>query len=307
MQRLNFKSWLFHHQMSSTESLRRVLSKPFLSIMIWFLIGVAMSLPIIGFVFFKNADDLALKIVLQPSLTLFLDATIDEPEARLVAQEVRANHHVDDLEFLTAEKALSEFAEESGFGDLLAGLENNPIPPTIFVTLNSRLSFEEVAMFQAELVSMPRVSQVIIDTAWLERLKNIVSTGYRVIVFTGFLLSTAVVLVISNMVRMAIISRQEEIVVTKLVGGSEGFVRRPFLYMGLWYGLGGGIIASTLILLVQELVRGPVEALLDSYQSDHVFVGINPFGALEISILGGVLGLLGAWGSFVRQVRLIEP
>jgi len=307
MQRLNLKSWLFHHRASSAESLRRVLSKPFVSIMIWFLIGVAMALPIIGFIFFKNADDLSVKIVVQPSLTVFLDASIGESEARLVASEVRANLNVDHAEFLTAEKALFEFAEESGFGELLSGLENNPIPATIFVTLNSRLSFEEVARFQAELVSTPGVSQVIVDTAWLERLKNIVSIGYRVILFTALLLCMAVVLAISNMVRMSIISRQEEIVVAKLVGGSEGFVRRPFLYMGLWYGLGGGIIASFLIFLVQALVSEPMEVLLNSYQSAHVFAGINPLGALEISISGGLLGLVGAWFSFSRQARLIEP
>ena len=266
-----------------------------------------MALPIVGFVFFMNVDNLAVKIELRPSLTVFLEGAIGESETLLITQELRANQYVDNIEFLTAEKALFEFARESGFGDLLASLEENPIPATILLALNSRLSFEEVAGFQTELLSMSGVSQVIVDTGWLERLKNIVSVGYRVLVFTALLLGMAVVLVISNMVRMSIISRQEEIFVVRLVGGSESFVRRPFLYMGLWYGLGGGIVASFLILLAQALVREPVEALLNSYQSAHVFSGMSPIGAVEVSISGAVLGLLGAWGSFSRQTRLIEP
>ena len=130
---------------------------------------------------------------------------------------------------------------------------------------------------------------------------------YRIIFLITISLGLASVFVISNMVRMAIENRREEIVVIKLVGGSNAFIRRPFLYIGLWYGFGGGILASIQLALAEVFLSSQIHVLFVSYKIDFVFASLGVMEAVNIAILGGLLGIIGAWGATIRHVPLIEP
>ena len=307
MRRLHFNNWIFHHRVSAVESLQKVLARPFASLMIWFLTGVALALPISVALILKNVESLTAKNQYKPSLTVFLDVGIDSIRGRLIADEIEGFEQVENLVFLTAEAALFQFGKESGLADLASGLEVNPIPATLFVNLKTDLTYLDAADFSEKLLFIPGVSQAIVDTAWLVRLENILVLVYRIVFFLTALLCLSAVFVISNMVRMSIDNRREEISVIKLVGGSDSFVRRPFLYIGLWYGFGGGLVASLLILLAEFFINAPVKALLESYRSDYVFLGLGPMEMIDIAVLGAVLGVLGAWISFVRRIRVIQP
>ncbi len=307
MRRLRLGGWIFHHRLSSAESLSKVLSKPFASIMIWFLIGIALAFPIGGGLLFKNAATLTNKVTYHPSLTVFLDEGVSEEKGRQIVEVIKKRDHVEDVEFLTADAALIELGNEIGFDDLLTELETNPIPATLFLTLDSHLSFKDSEKLRSELLAIPEIFNVIIDHAWLERLKAFLAIGYKIVLLITISLGLASVFVISNMVRMAIESRREEIVVIKLVGGSNAFIRRPFLYIGLWYGFGGGILASIQLALAEFFLSSQIRVLFVSYKIDFVFASLGIIEAVNIAILGGLLGIIGAWGAAIRHVPVIEP
>ena len=307
MRSLRLGSWIFHHRLSSAESLSKVLSKPFASIMIWFLIGIALAFPIGGGLLFKNAATLTNKVTYNPSLTVFLHEGVSEEKGRQIGEVIKKRDHVEDVEFLTADAALIELGNEIGFDDLLTELDTNPIPATLFLTLDSHLSFKGSEKLRSELLAIPEIFNVIIDHAWLERLKAFLAIGYKIVLLITISLGLASVFVISNMVRMAIESRREEIVVIKLVGGSNAFIRRPFLYTGLWYGFGGGILASIQLALAEFFLSSQIRVLLVSYKIDFVFASLGVIEAVNIAVLGGLLGIIGAWGAAIRHVPLIEP
>ena len=307
MRSLRLGSWIFHHRLSSAESLSKVLSKPFTSIMIWFLIGLALAFPIGGGFLFKNVAALTNNVTYHPSLTVFLAEGVTEEKGRQIAEEIKMRDYVEDVEFLTADAALIELGTEIGFDDLLTELDTNPIPATLFLTLDTHLSFKGSEKLRSELLAIPEIFNVIIDHAWLDRLKAFLVIGYKIILLTAISLGLASVFIISNMVRTAIESRREEIVVIKLVGGSNAFIRRPFLYTGLWYGFGGGILASIQLALAEFFLSSQIRVLLVSYKIDFVFASLGVIEAVNIAVLGGLLGIIGAWGAAIRHVPLIEP
>ena len=307
MRSLRLGSWIFHHRLSSAESLSKVLSKPFASIMIWFLIGIALAFPIGGGLLFKNVATLTNKVTYHPSLTVFLDEGVSEEKGRQITEVITKFDDIEDVEFLTADAALIELGNEIGFQDLLFELETNPIPATLFLMLDSHLSFKDTEELRFKLLAIPEVFNVIVDHAWLERLKAFLAIGYKIVLLITISLGLASVFVISNMVRMAIESRREEIVVIKLVGGSNAFIRRPFLYIGLWYGFGGGILASIQLALAEFFLSSQIRFLFVSYEIDFVFASLGAIEAVNIAILGGLLGIIGAWGAAIRHVPLIEP
>ncbi len=268
---------------------------------------MTLAFPISGSLLVKNLESLISKVIYEPSLSVFLDDQIPESKGRQIAESIKNWEQIKDLEFLTAEAALLKLGEDSGFGDLLLRLDTNPIPATLLLTLDSYLSYEDSEALGSQLLAIPEISNVIIDHAWLERLKNFLALGYRIIFLLTISLGLAAAIVISSMVKLAIENRREEIVVIKLVGGSDAFLRRPFLYMGLWYGFGGGVLASNLVIFAEALVISQVDALLLSYQSEYKFISLRVVEAVNIAVLGGVLGILGAWGAVIRHVPQIEP
>ena len=307
MRSLRLSSWIFHHRLSSAESLSKVLSKPFASIMIWFLIGIALAFPIGGGLLFKNVSNLTNQVTYDPSLTVFFDDGVSEEKGRQIAEIIKKRDHVEDVEFLTADAALIELGNEIGFEALPLELETNPIPATLFLILDSHLSFKDSEELRLELLAIPEVFNVIVDHAWLERLKAFLAIGYKIILLITISLGLASVFVISNMVRMAIEGRREEIAVIKLVGGSNAFIRRPFLYIGLWYGFGGGILTSIQLALAEFFLSSQIRVLLVSYKIDFVSASFGAIEAVNIAILGGLLGIIGAWGAAIRHIPLIEP
>ena len=151
------------------------------------------------------------------------------------------------------------------------------------------------------------VAEALLDMEWLQRLNSLMHLSRRLVQIVGGLLVLGVLLILGNTIRLAIENRREEIVVVKLVGGSNAFVRRPFLYTGLWYGVGGGVLAGLLVSLALWFLQQPVADLAKLYGSDFRLRGLGIMGGLNLVVLGGLLGLAGAWLAVTRHLVHIQP
>lgn len=298
--------WRRHHSQSAADSLARVLAQPAASVLTWLVIGVALALPSGLWVVLDNVDRLGGNFSSPASLSLFLASDIDEAAARDLAAELAGRPAIRGVVFRSREQALEEFVAESGLGDLASGLPTNPLPHVLIVDPVAE-DGRSLTLLEAELAARPAIDEVVLDTLWLQRLQSIMALGRRAVQLLAVLLIAAVVLVLGNTIRLAIEGRRDEIVITKLVGGSNAFVRRPLLYTGMWFGLGGGIVAALLVAGGTLLLRAPVATLAASYESSFRLAGLGLVDSLQLVLLGAFLGLVGAWLAAVRHLREIEP
>jgi cell division transport system permease protein len=214
---------------------------------------------------------------------------------------------VAETQFVSRDEALEEFRTLSGFADVLASLRDNPLPHLVLVSPAGGNDGTAAAVLREELQGYPEVAQAVLDMEWLQRLNSLMELSRRLVLAVGGLLVLGVVLILGNTIRLAIENRRDEIVIVKLVGGSNAFVRRPFLYTGLWYGVGGGGVAACLVAISLWFLQQPVSELAQLYQSEFRLRGMAIMDGLNLIILGGLLGLTGAWLAVARHLAAIQP
>jgi cell division transport system permease protein len=301
-----WRSWRRHHSQSAADSLAGVLRQPVASAMTWLVIGIAIALPSGLWVVLDNIAAIDTQLENPAQLSLFLADEVDAAQAAALAQSLAQRDDLATVRFLDRDSALTEFVEQSGMGDLAASLPENPLPHLLLVMPRDE-SPASLDRLGEEFAAMATVQEVVLDTLWLRRLETLMALGRRAVQLLAVLLLFAVVLVLGNTIRLAIESRRDEIVIVKLVGGSDAFVRRPLLYTGLWYGLGGGAVAALLVALAALLLAPPVNALAAAYQSNFALRGLGLVDSLQLVLLGGMLGLAGAWLAVARHLSDIEP
>ncbi len=299
-----YRAWRHHHSISAADSLRRILDHPLASTLTWLVIGIAMALPAALNVGLENARTVSGSWDAPAMITLFLQQDLAPDLEHRLRDELAARGDVEQVSLISRDAALEDFAANSGFADVLESLDSNPLPHQLLVTPAQGVPPDDL---QRELQALEAVDQAILDMAWVQRLNQLMELGRRLVTALGVMLIAGVVLILGNTIRLAIESRRDEIVIVKLVGGSNAFVRRPFLYTGLWYGVGGGAFAAVLVTVAQLFLSGPVSTLAQSYQSDFQLQGIGLIGGLQLVLLGGVLGLAGAWLAVSRHLGDIEP
>jgi len=284
----------------------RLRRQPVGSAMTIIVIAIALALPAGLRVLLNNFETLSGSWAGAIDFSVYLSSEVDESRARALASELEGRTDVTQVTFVPRDEALEEFQSYSGFGAALDALEENPLPHALIVRPagDSREQIEALANDLAELADTDLVQ---IDTAWVERLRAILSLVARIVDLATALLALAVVLVIGNTIRLEINNRRTEIEVVKLVGGSDAFIRRPFLYMGLCYGLSGGFVAMLTIGLSLVALASPVRALAGLYGSNFDLQGLRPEQALLLLGAGAVLGWAGAGLATARHLRAIEP
>lgn len=294
------------HAADCTGSLRRLLRQPFGSLLTVLVIAIAIALPAGLRVLVNNADVLSDSWEGAADFTVYLAMSVSDEQAKALVSEVRARGDVAEVTFVGRDAALEEFRARSGFGEALDALEENPLPHALVVRPagGAAAAVEELA---AALERRPEVDLVKLDTQWVERLRGMLALLARIVDIVTALVSLAVVLVIGNTIRLEINNRSTEIEVMKLVGGTDGFIRRPFLYLGVWYGLLGAIAAGILLAAALALLAGPVEALASLYSSGYRPRGLAPDEMLLVLAAGGALGWAGAFIAAARHLRAIEP
>jgi len=294
------------HAQNLVGALGRLARQPVAALLTALVIAVALALPAGLRVIVNNADLLSDSWESVADFTVYLDLDTSEQRAAIMAQEIEARGDVAQVDLITRDDALEEFRAASGFGDALDALGENPLPHTLVVRPTSE-ELGNVERLAAFLEGLPETDLVQIDTAWVARLRGILQLGQRFVDIVSALLGLAVLVVIGNTIRLEINNRREEIVVMKLVGGSDGFIRRPFLYLGFWYGLFGALGAALLIAVTLLLLREPVSTLAALYGSRFALSGLT---LAELGILvgaGALLGWAGAGLATARHLRSIEP
>ncbi len=300
-------AWVRHHRLSAADSLYRVVDNPGASLLTWLSIGVALALPISLSVLLDSVRAMSAGVENPTQISVFLDRGLDAGAGRALAESLMSVEGVRQTQFVSAAEALAEFRELSGFDDVVDTLEENPLPAVILVEPVADITESAAAQLQVRLEGQSGVAQAVLDLQWLERLNRLMALGERFVIAVAALLVTGVVLILGNTLRLAVESRRDEIVVIKLVGGSDAFVRRPFLYTGLWFGVGGGVCAAILIALGLFYLRSPIEELAALYGSPYRLRMPGLMGALNVIITGGLLGLVGAWLSVSRHLSRIQP
>jgi cell division transport system permease protein len=301
-------SWLQHHRLSAIDSLQRLLRNPFSSVLTWLVIGIALALPVGLSVALENVKVVSGNLDSPAQISLFLRAEMSYEAAQQLQKRLDKREDVASTRLVSKQEALQEFQQLSGFGDVLRNLDDNPLPNLILVTpAAQRPDGEQAALLQAHLQQEAGVARAVLDMAWVQRLNALMHLSQRLVMVLASILALGVLLIIGNTIRLAIESRREEIVVVKLVGGSDAFVRRPFLYTGLWYGLGGASLSWIVVSAALWGLRGPLSALALLYQSDFYLQGLGVLGGLQLLLLGGALGLLGAWLAVARHLSAIQP
>ncbi len=301
----NYFAMHFHVLISSLGQIWRT---PVSSLMTTAVIAIALALPAALHVFLGKVEALGAAWQDSAQISLFLKQNISEQKALGVKAELEHWSEISVVEYITPEQALSDFRENSGLGDAIGLLEQNPLPGVlvIYPTLEQRTPELASALLE-KLRARPEVDMAQLDMEWIQRLHSIIAFADRAVAVLGGALALAVLFVIGNTIRMAIQNRHDEIEITKLIGGSDAFVRRPFLYNGMWFGLFGSILAWLLVNILLVLLDEPVQRLAVLYDSDFSLglVGIDTTFLLLLS--GPLLGLVGAWLVAGRRLRAIEP
>lgn len=304
-----FRAWRAHNKLVARDSLLRLLRAPLASVMTWLVIGIALALPAGLYVLLGNVQQLSRGWDGAPQISLFLHQHVAEDEGRNLARRLGADREVANVEYLSRDDALREFRELSGFGDVLEQLDSNPLPAVILVRPRQTqvITAQQTEALRTRLAAIPEVELAQLDLEWVQRLYAMMELGRRIVGSLALLFSIGVLLVIGNTIRLAIESRRDEIVVVKLVGGTDAFVRRPFLYTGVWYGIGGGVVATMIVGLGMMVLREPVAQLAGLYNSQYRLIGLSFGDMVNLWLTAAMLGWLGAWLAVARHLGDIEP
>jgi cell division transport system permease protein len=305
---MNISAYFARHAQVLVGSLGRIAQQPLAAFMTMAVIGVALALPLLLNVFLQNARVAGGNLTTAFDLSVYMDKKADTARAQALAKQLRLRGDVASVRVIPADQALAEFRSGSGFGKALDALSDNPLPDTLVVTPTLDAGTPQgTESLKAAIAAMQDVQIVQLDTDWVKRLQAILEVIRHGVVLTAALLGVGVVLVVSNTIRLDILNRRAEIEVMKLVGASDGFTRRPFLYTGIWYGLGGGLLALLLVAAGTLFLSEPVARLAMLYGSDFRLEGLGFVSMLEVLAVAAALAWGGSWLAVRRHIRAIEP
>jgi cell division transport system permease protein len=299
---------LSRHLQALLGALGRLARTPLSTFLTLLVIALALALPASLRLFVTNAQAATGNFGNAIDLSVYLKADVPLAKAQQLAAAARQRADVAEVTLIPADKGLEDFRTYSGFGEALAALKENPLPHELHVRPRAASSSAAaLETLRGYFTAWPEVDLVQVDSQWVMRFNAILEVLRRLLLFAAALLGVGVLAVIGNTIRLEIAGRRAEIEVIKLVGGSNSFVRRPFLYTGMLYGLGGALLAWGILALALALLGESVANLARLYGSRFELMGPT---AAEIGTLlgaGAALGWLGAWISAARHLAAIEP
>ncbi|MCQ4311445.1 permease-like cell division protein FtsX [Pseudomonas stutzeri] len=301
-----FHAWLESHRASMVDSVGRLIKQPIGSFFTCLVMAVALSLPMGLALLLDNVERLGGSWQRAAQISLFMQLDVDAQEGQALREQILAMPDVSEADWISREEALEEFQQLSGLGEALRELPENPLPGVILVT-PSEVDRDNLEALRQRLAELPGVEQAQLDLLWVERLTAILKLGDRFVFGLSLLLIATLLLVIGNTIRLHIENRRTEIEVVKLVGGTDGYVRRPFLYMGALYGLGAGLIAWSLLAYGLGWLNEAVTGLAGLYGSDFGLAGVPVGDGLSLVLGALLLGYIGAWLAVARHLSELAP
>jgi cell division transport system permease protein len=287
-------------------TLQRLLLTPNASLLNLTIIGIALSLPVGGYVLLKSVQNLGSQIAATPQISVFIAAGTNSGEIERIGDKLRQHDSIKRIEFVSREVALKKLQQSAGLADVIDGLSQNPLPDA-FVVYPKDGDVAALESLRDELKAWQRIAHVQLDSAWVHKLEALLDFGRLAVLILAALLSFALVAITFNTIRLQILTRREEIEVAKLIGATDAFIRRPFLYFGLTQGLLGGAAAWLLISGSLQLLNHSLSALTQLYASDFSLQGLSAGDSLALLGFSAYLGWLGAWFSVSQHLWQIEP
>ena len=298
--------WVREHQEAAISSWQQLWRRPLLNMLTWLTLAVTLALPGMLIIMLGQLQDLAGQVPTNHQMSVFLQLSIEDKQGQAITQQLLDHEYVDSAQFVTANQALQEFSQASGLGDVFANLTYNPIPATILIETSHHDTIT-VNQLAAEIGALEGVDQVILNQEWMERIQLLVSFGERGVWILTLLLALGVILVMTNSIRLQLVHHHEEMVVMKLIGGTNAYLRRPFLYAAIWYGCIAGVLACVIMAIALVVLQNPLNALAVSFNSVWLLVNLSGFNVL-LALLGScVLTLIGTLLSVNKQLAVIEP
>ncbi|MCJ0972042.1 permease-like cell division protein FtsX [Pseudomonas sp. PS1] len=301
-----FHAWLESHRASFVDSVGRLVKQPIGSFFTCLVMAVALSLPMGLALLLDNVERLGGSWQRAAQISLFMELSVEASEGEALRERILEIPDVTDAEWISREQALEEFQQLSGLGEALRELPENPLPGVILVTPRE-VDRDNLEALRQQLAELPGVAQAQLDLLWVERLGAILKLGDRFVFGLSLLLIATLLLVIGNTIRLHIENRRTEIEVVKLVGGTDGYVRRPFLYMGALYGLGAGLIAWALLAYGLGWLNEAVTGLAGLYGSDFGLAGVPVEDGFSLVLGALLLGYIGAWLAVARHLSELAP
>jgi cell division transport system permease protein len=294
------------HLIGLRDSLWRMGRQPIGSFLTCLVMGIALALPMGVSLLLNNVERLGGSWQRAAQISVFLDLNVSEADGQRLQEQISSLPDVSGVRWIGRDEALQELQQQAGLGEALKELPENPLPSVISVT-PQEIDKGRLDMLRSRLAELPGVQQVQLDMQWVERLTAILKLGERFVFGLTVVLIIALLLVIGNTIRLAIENRRTEIEVIKLVGGTDGYVRRPFLYMGAMYGVGAGVAAWALLAYGLSWLNEAVIELAGLYGSDFALANVSMDEGLQLLIGAVLLGYIGAWLAVARHLRELAP
>lgn len=301
------KEYLLRHTQVLLACLGQLARVPGSTLLTVSAIGITLALPTILYLLVENVRILTGDWHGKAQASLFLKHKVSSVTAESLAHSLQRRPEISSIQLISAERALEEFKADSGYGRALDVLGENPLPSSIIIEFAAGIDLPAIQSMVSEFETLPEVDMAQWDMAWIERLQVILKLIQRAVWVLATLLGIAVVIIISNTIRLAIIDRREEIELMKLIGATDGFIRRPFLYVGVIQGFFGALLATIVSAGCLNLVQGPLLDLLSLYQGGFSTSGISVTTFILLLATGCSLGWLAAHAAVGRYLRQIEP
>jgi cell division transport system permease protein len=274
-------------------TLHRLRTTPVTSLLNILVIGVALSLPTGGYILLQNIQGLSDKLVGSPQLSVFLNMSTNPDEIARLTKQLQQHSAILRVEFVPREQALIELQRTTGLADVTAGLTQNPLPHA-FIIYPKSSDLKVLESLRDELKTWEKFEHVQLDSAWIRKLEALLKFGRLAVLILAILLSFALVAITFNTIRLQILTRREEIEVSKLIGASNRFIRRPFLYFGLVQGLLGGTMAWLIITVSLSLLNIQLSDLVQLYASSFTLQHLSLSDSITLLGFSAYLGWLGA-------------
>ncbi|MDO8437020.1 MAG: permease-like cell division protein FtsX [Nitrosomonadaceae bacterium] len=298
--------WLSHHSYALALALKRLLRTPFSSLLSIAVMGIALSLPAGGYMLLGNLQTFSGHISGAPQLSLFLALDASRDEVAQIRSRLKQHPQVASFQFVPKDRALQQLKQGNGLADVVDSLAQNPLPDAFVINAKSTAP-EVLELLRAEIQKWPKAEHVQLDSAWARRLDALLSLGRLAVLMLAALLSFALVTVTFNTIRLQILTKRDEIEVSKLIGATNGFIRRPFLYFGAIQGIAGGVAAWLIIALGIYLINGALADLALLYAFDFHLRHLSSEDSMSLLLFSTWLGWLGAWLSVASHLWQIEP
>jgi cell division transport system permease protein len=303
----SLNNYFVRHAQNCIGALGNMVRQPAASVMTIAVIGIAIAMPSALNLLVKNGRSLAGGFEDIRDFSVYTKPGVTLEQVKSIRARLEKDAMVDSTQLITADKALKTFRDDAEFGSLIGALDDNPLPHTIVVRPDSNAEPAGLQTLKNNLMRDPLVDLVKLDTAWVRRLDAILEITRRAVWIATIMLVGAVIVIIGNTIRLDIQNRRAEIEVSKLLGASDSFVRRPFLYTGFWYGLFGGLFAIVLLTISLWILSGPVARLVRLYGGGFEPFGLDAGSLLAVFSISLAAGLGGAWSAVARHLADIQP